>query len=196
MTSARTILVSFAVLTAACLTPKGYRTGMETMTATPDGSIDKESRYAARVRAIAAEKFGCDKKSVHVQQIKEDLFQVAGCDQNATLRCYKAKHFDCSEIPDEAPSPAAKKPDAKERPFDSESARRVLGSIAYDDCGTGGAGRVQVTFEPTGEASMIEVAEGEYDKAVASCLMTRFKAVKVPPFEGEAHVVSWRIKLP
>lgn len=79
--------------------------------------------------------------------------------------------------------------------FDKGAAKSSLGAIPYKDCGSGGAGKVTVTFAPSGGVSSAVVTAGEYDGATKSCIQNRFKGAKVPAFSGDPKPVGWSISL-
>lgn len=54
------------------------------------------------------------------------------------------------------------------------------------DGGPRGSGRINVTFDPSGRASLVLIEPGPFvGTEVGSCVATRFRGVTVPPFGGE-----------
>ncbi|MBI2389987.1 MAG: zinc-ribbon domain-containing protein [Deltaproteobacteria bacterium] len=99
--------------------------------------------------------------------------------------------------PKEPPKPAetAKPAPAAGAEFDKAAAKSALSSVPYKDCGSGGAGKVQVTFAPSGSVSSAVVTSGEYDPGTKSCIQNRFKGAKVPAFGGDPKSFGWSINL-
>lgn len=87
------------------------------------------------------------------------------------------------------------KPAAGGAEFDKGAAKSSLSAIPYKDCGSGGAGKVTVTFAPSGNVSSAVVTAGEYDGGTKSCIQNRFKGAKVPAFSGDPKPVGWSISL-
>lgn len=171
------------------------RRGHATPTVTSDGSIGPEPRRIAKVRALAAEMLGCPRAKVDVGQIDAETFNVGGCGKTATLKCFKAKRFACHAQDESVPAASAGVEDI-DRPFDKEAARRTLKSISYADCGTGGPGKITVTFAPEGTCTAIKVSEGTYEDATRACIESRFAKVSVPPFDGTPRTIRYAIDLP
>lgn len=90
--------------------------------------------------------------------------------------------------PKEAPKPSGAE-------FDKNAAVASLRAVPYKDCGSGGAGKVTVTFAPGGNVSSAVVTAGDYDGATKSCVQNRFKGAKVPAFSGDPKPVGWSISL-
>ncbi len=99
----------------------------------------------------------------------------------------------------------AKDPPKKEEPkpapaagggeIDKAAVKSALGGVPYKDCGSGGAGKVQVTFGPNGKVSSASVTSGSYDAATKSCIAGRFKSAKVPAYGGDPKSFAWSINL-
>jgi hypothetical protein len=72
-------------------------------------------------------------------------------------------------------------------PFDRVAAARALG-INVASCKRGdapaGAGHVKVTFQPSGNASAVEVDAPYAGTATGSCIAQRFRGASVPAFAG------------
>jgi hypothetical protein len=72
-------------------------------------------------------------------------------------------------------------------PFDRVAAARALG-VSVASCRRGdapsGAGHVKVTFQPSGNASAVEVDAPYAGTATGSCIAQRFRGASVPPFAG------------
>lgn len=82
-------------------------------------------------------------------------------------------------------------------PFDSSAAKAAITAVGYLDCGTGGVGKVLVTFGSNGAVARVKVTEGAYADAVRLCIEARYAKLTVPAFSGEAeHSVKFTITLP
>jgi hypothetical protein len=187
-------LVASVVL--AC-TPM-YRRELGTPTVQPDGSIGPESGELRKARKFAVKHLGCPAQKVSVQQVNDVMFQAGGCGRTATIFCEKGRKGLCEAHDDEpsaAPAPSAAAT-VETNPFDVEVARSSLKSVTYADCGIGGVGKIQITIEPSGKTSTVNVVEGTYDESTTRCLFTRFSKVSVPPFTGAPRVLRWTISLP
>jgi len=79
--------------------------------------------------------------------------------------------------------------------FDRAAAKQALAAVPYRDCGTGGDGKVTITFATSGSATSVVVTAGDYDGATRSCIQNRFRGVKVPAFGGAPMAVGWSIRL-
>lgn len=79
-------------------------------------------------------------------------------------------------------------------PWDTNAAKEALSSVPYKDCGTGGPGKVVVTFDPSGHASKVEVI-GNFTPATSACIATRFRSARVPAFDADEKNVGWSIRL-
>lgn len=79
--------------------------------------------------------------------------------------------------------------------IDKSAARAALEAVPYKDCGSGGDGKVLVTFGPTGTVKSAVVKSGEYDSATKSCIESRFKKPKIPEYSGELKTYTWAITL-
>lgn len=78
--------------------------------------------------------------------------------------------------------------------WDKNAAKEALSNVPYQDCGTGGPGKVVVTFDPSGRASKVEVI-GNFTPATSACVATRFRSARVPAFDGDEKNVGWSIRL-
>ena len=99
------------------------------------------------------------------------------------------------------PTATVKKTDAVEPPaegaaFDKNAAVAALGAAAASagSCkkpdGPVGAGKVSVTFAPSGRATATNVAGELAGTEVGGCVARLFRSAKVPPFSGEPVTVS------
>jgi hypothetical protein len=90
-----------------------------------------------------------------------------------------------------APGPGAPPPVAAPVPAAPPS------SVDYRDCGRGGPGRVQVTFDSNGRATDVRIvaAVGAMDEATARCVRDRFSSITIPAFVGPAQTFSWPVDL-
>jgi len=177
--------------TAAC-TPM-YRRELGTPHVQPDGSIGPESGAVRKARAFAASHFKCPSSKVSVQQVNAEMFQAGGCGRTATIYCAKGRKGQC-EAEDDEPIVVKVEPSAGD--FEIEVARSSLKSVSYADCGSGGKGRIQLTLEPSGKTSTVNIVEGTYDDTTTRCLLDRFAKVSVPAFSGAPRVIRWMISLP
>jgi len=106
----------------------------------------------------------------------------------------KCTSLDCmmgpapKDPPKDPPKPAGAE-------FDKSAAIASLKAVPYKDCGSGGGGKVQVTFAPGGNVSSAVVTAGEYDGATKSCIQNRFKGAKVPAFSGDPKSFAWGVSL-
>ncbi len=79
-------------------------------------------------------------------------------------------------------------------PFDRVAAAKTLSSVNLSMCkgadGPTSAGHVQVTFEPTGAVSAVEVDSGATGTPTARCVAQSYRSVKVAPFSGSALTVG------
>ena len=92
--------------------------------------------------------------------------------------------------PAASPAPA----NADDGDFDRDSARLVLRSIPYKDCGPGHDGKLYVTFSADGKVVEALLVAGAYDKATASCIEARFANAHVPPFaSAKIKTVGWTL---
>ena len=186
------LLAVLALVAIAC-TPM-YRRELSTPTVRSDGSIGPEPRGIGKVRRFAVTHFKCPGSEIAIQQVSDEVFNANGCGRTATIICGKGGRGQCV-AEDDAPVPVKPADGADVGGFDAQVARSSLKSVTYADCGVGGHGRIQLTIEPTGKTSTVNVIEGTFDDATTKCLVQRFGKVSVPPFKGGAHVVRWNIAL-
>lgn len=78
--------------------------------------------------------------------------------------------------------------------FNRNAAISALSGVSYSDCGSGGKGSVQITFNPDGSVAGVSVS-GDYDPTTKNCIAGRFRGAKVPPFSGPLKSVSRKIFL-
>jgi len=93
-----------------------------------------------------------------------------------------------------SPVPTGSAP-TKEFPDNTEDVRKALATVGYKDCGTGGPGKLLITFQNDGTVDRVVLAEGTWDPNVAVCVTRRFMEVTIPPFEGESRTVKWSVVL-
>ncbi len=86
-------------------------------------------------------------------------------------------------------------PKAAGAEFDKGAATSSLKAVPYKDCGSGGAGKVSVTFAPSGSVAGASVSSGDYDGPTKTCIQGRFRGAKVPAFSGDPKTVGWSINL-
>ncbi|MGZ3452375.1 MAG: zinc-ribbon domain-containing protein [Polyangiales bacterium] len=97
-----------------------------------------------------------------------------------------------------APPPAKKDPDPGAGgggEIDKAAASASLKAVPYKDCGSGGPGKVSVTFGPNGNVTSAVVTSGDYDGGTKSCIQNRFKGAKVPAYGGAPKTFGWSISL-
>ncbi len=102
---------------------------------------------------------------------------------------------ECMGSPKPGGDPPKDPPKAGGAEFDKGAATASLKAVPYKDCGSGGAGKVSVTFSPSGSVSGASVTAGDYDSATKSCIAGRFRGAKVPAFSGDPKSVGWSINL-
>ncbi len=109
----------------------------------------------------------------------------------------KCTTLDCA-MGGTAPAPTAKPAEtapAGGGEIDKSAAIAALKNVPYKDCGSGGAGKVTVTFGGTGSVQSAVVTAGEYDGGTKSCIQNRFKGAKVPAYGGAPKSFGWSISL-
>jgi len=74
-------------------------------------------------------------------------------------------------------------------------AHTVLQSVPYKDCGTGGRGDVDVTFQPNGTVQKVVVYANGWQPPAKQCVAERFALARVVPFAGDARTVRWHVQL-
>lgn len=79
--------------------------------------------------------------------------------------------------------------------IDKAAASSALKGVPYKDCGSGGPGKVSVTFGPNGNVTSAVVTSGDYDGGTKSCIQNRFKSAKVPAYGGAPKTFGWGISL-
>lgn len=94
---------------------------------------------------------------------------------------------------DPPPKPTATAAEGGE--IDKAAVKSSLSAIPYKDCGSGGPGKVQVTFGPSGSVSSAVVTSGDYDGGTKSCIQNRFKGAKVPAYGGAPKSFAWSVSL-
>lgn len=110
----------------------------------------------------------------------------------------KCTTLDCAmgagaKDPPPPPKPTATAAEGGE--IDKGAVKSSLGAIPYKDCGSGGPGKVQVTFGPNGNVTSAVVTSGEYDGGTKSCIQNRFKGAKVPAYGGAPKSFAWSVNL-
>lgn len=106
-------------------------------------------------------------------------------------------------VPPEEEAASNPPPERKANEFNRAEAARVLGeaATAAKSCGkTGqqsGTGRVRVTFAPNGRVTsvMTETGPGPVTP-LGACIEAKFRAVKIPPFDGVPVSVSKSFVMP
>jgi len=80
-------------------------------------------------------------------------------------------------------------------PLDRDAMRSAVSSVPYKDCGSGGPGKVLLTFAPTGRVRHVSISAGLYDAATTACIIARFRGATIPPFDGPDANVGLSISL-
>jgi hypothetical protein len=84
-------------------------------------------------------------------------------------------------------------------PFNKAAAKDALTSASskVSVCkGASGAGKVQLTFAPSGKVSNASITSGSFPGAVGACILRQFRAARVPPFGGLPVSVAKSFKIP
>jgi hypothetical protein len=82
------------------------------------------------------------------------------------------------------------------RRFDKDALREALRAVRYEDCGHIENVTLELEIQPAGYVSKITFAGKADDVGVVVCVEKRFAKVRIAPFDGSAHVVSWRLSTP
>lgn len=102
----------------------------------------------------------------------------------AVLLAATAPHVAVAKAPRRAPS----------IPFDRAAAVKALGDVDLGRCrvptAPKGDGHVKLTFDPAGTVSDAQLDSGPFVGAIASCIVTQFKKVTVPVFQGAPVTVG------
>jgi len=98
-----------------------------------------------------------------------------------------------TDPPKKDPDPP--KPAGECTEIDKTAAIAALKAVPYKDCGSGGAGKVSVTFGKSGSVAGASVTAGEYDGGTKSCIAGRFRGAKVPAFTCDPKTFGWSISL-
>lgn len=101
---------------------------------------------------------------------------------------------ECMGAPKDPPKDPPK-PTGGGAEFDKGAATSSLKAVPYKDCGSGGPGKVSVTFSPSGSVAGASVTAGDYDATTKGCIAGRFRGAKVPAFSGDPKTVGWSINL-
>jgi serine/threonine protein kinase len=74
--------------------------------------------------------------------------------------------------------------------FDLAAALKALNGIHYGVCAVSSAGKIAITFGPSGRVRRIDVLRGTYVEQARRCIAARFGAAWVTPFRGSAQTVT------
>jgi serine/threonine protein kinase len=74
--------------------------------------------------------------------------------------------------------------------FDLAAALKSLNAVYYGNCAIPSAGRLAITFAPSGRVKKVTVLRGEYDEQTTTCVAARFGTARVVPFQGNAQTVT------
>jgi hypothetical protein len=163
---------------------------------------------ASAVRAHAAADFNCSMSDITVRPADADKqrWVANGCGKAVTYYCPQgdplgscrpegmiaAQPIDLGG--DRSVAAIAQKNDDADATFRA-SLKLVLASIPYKDCGPGGEGKVQLTFDEEGTATAVEIVSGNYEASTRACLVDRFRGVRAPASTSGKHVIVWGIHL-
>ncbi len=90
-----------------------------------------------------------------------------------------------------APEAVAVAPDFAPAPdFDLAAALKALSGIHYGICVVPSAGKIAITFAPSGRVKKVEVLQGNYGEQARRCIAARFGVATVPPFRGSAQTMT------
>jgi hypothetical protein len=68
--------------------------------------------------------------------------------------------------------------------FDLAAAVKALNGVYYGTCVVPSAGKLAITFAPSGHVKKVAVLKGDYDEATTTCITSRFATAQMPPFRG------------
>jgi hypothetical protein len=68
--------------------------------------------------------------------------------------------------------------------YDLAAALKALNAVYYGACAVPSAGKLGVTFAPSGRVKRVAILKGDYDEATAACISARFASARVPAFRG------------
>jgi serine/threonine protein kinase len=74
--------------------------------------------------------------------------------------------------------------------FDLAGAVKALNGVYYGNCAVPSAGKLAVTFAPSGRVKRVTVLRGHYDEQATTCVAARFGGATVAPFRGGAQTVT------
>jgi serine/threonine-protein kinase len=85
---------------------------------------------------------------------------------------------------------AGKDVSGKTTDFDLAGALKALNGVYYGNCAVPAAGKLAVTFAPSGRVKQVTVLRGNYDEQATTCVAARFGGATVAPFRGGAQTVT------
>jgi hypothetical protein len=74
--------------------------------------------------------------------------------------------------------------------YDLASALRAVNRIYYGTCAVPSAGKLAITFAPTGHVKQVAILRGDYDEQTTACVAARFGTAKTTPFQGGPQTVT------
>jgi hypothetical protein len=74
--------------------------------------------------------------------------------------------------------------------YDLASTLRAVNRIYYGNCAVPSAGKLAITFAPSGRVKQVSVLRGDYDEETTACVAARFGTAKTTPFQGGPQTVT------
>jgi hypothetical protein len=74
--------------------------------------------------------------------------------------------------------------------YDLGAALRAVNRVHYGDCTVPSAGKLAITFAPSGRVKRVALVRGDYDEQTTACIAARFGTAKISPFDGTAQTVT------
>jgi serine/threonine protein kinase len=74
--------------------------------------------------------------------------------------------------------------------YDLAEALRAVNRIYYGACAVPSAGKLAITFAPSGRVKQVAVLRGDYDEETTACVAARFGTARTTPFQGGPQTVT------
>jgi serine/threonine protein kinase len=74
--------------------------------------------------------------------------------------------------------------------YDLASTLRAVNRIYYGACAVPSAGKLAITFAPSGHVKQVAILRGDYDEQTTACVAARFGTAKTTPFQGGPQTVT------
>jgi hypothetical protein len=74
--------------------------------------------------------------------------------------------------------------------YDLSAALKAVNRIYYGNCAVPSAGKVAITFAPSGRVKKVTVLQGAYDEPTTACIAGRFGTAKMASFQGNPQTVT------